>query len=108
MEWKITKVIWAIICLFFVWLWSGDFYTAFRTPEIYHFGGEGPIADFWWYETQKSYLISSAILIVWFFIGLILCLFQHKKEKLKYGIATHIIVTFIYIIIIRIYIVVNQ
>ena len=99
---KITKIIWGIICLFFVWLWVDDFYTAFRTPEIYPFGGEGPVADFWWYETQKSYLIFSAVLIIWFFIGLMLCLFQYKMEKLKHGIVMHIIVTFIYVIVINV------
>ena len=100
---KITKIIWAVFCLFFVWLLSGDFYTAFRTPELYPFGSEGPVADFWCYETQKSYLIYSAVLIVWFFIGLMACLFQHKKEKLKYGIVAHIISTFIYVLVIRIF-----
>jgi hypothetical protein len=98
---KITKIIWGIICLFFVWLWSDDFCTAFRTPEIYPFGEGGPI-NLWWFETQKSYLIFGIVLIIWFFIGLILCLFQYKVGKLKYGIAVHIIVTIIYIIVIRI------
>jgi len=102
MKLKITKIIWAIVCSFFMWLWSDDFYTAFKTPEIYHFGGEGPLGGLWWDETQKAYLIFGAILVIWFFIGLMLCLFQYKKEKLKYGIIAHIIATFIYVIVIRI------
>jgi len=97
---KITKIIWGIICLFFVWLWSDDFYTAFKTPEIYHFGHEGPVS-LWWDKTQKDYLTFDIVLIIWFFIGLMLCLFQHKREKLKYGIAIHAIMTFIYVIVVN-------
>ena len=99
---KITKIIWVIICLFFLLLFSHDFYTALTTPEIYPFGSEGPVAGWWAYETQQNYLISVAVLIVWFLIGLMLCLFQHKREKLKYAIAAYIIATIIYIIIMNI------
>ena len=96
---KITKIVWVVICLFFVWLCTVDFYTALKAPEIYPFGSEGPVAGLWAYESQKNHLISSVILIIWFFIGLMLCLFQHKRKKLKYGITVHIIATFIYIIL---------
>jgi len=96
---KITKIIWGIICLFYVLLMSDDFYTALKTPEIYHLGGEELIADGWLYEPQKLYLTDCAISIIWFLIGLMLCLFQHKMEKLKYGIAIHIIMTFIFAIL---------
>ena len=94
----VTKIIWAIVCLFFVVLWSADFYTALKTPEAYPFGSEGPVAGWWSYKTQQNYLISGMILIVWFLIGLAFCLFQHKREKLKYGIAVHIAATCIYIV----------
>jgi hypothetical protein len=98
---KITKIIWAVICLFCAWLWGvDDFYMAFKTPKKNPFGSEGPVADFLWYEIQKAYLICGAVLIVWFFIGLMFCLFQHKIKKLKYGIIAHIIATFIYVIVI--------
>ena len=92
------KGIWTIVCLFFMWLWSDDFYTAYRTPEIYNFGEECP-GDLWC--TQESYLFFSAILVVWFFCGLILCLVQHRKGILKYGIVAHIIATFMYIIVLN-------
>ena len=99
----ILKFSWLVICLFFVWLWSDDFYTALETPEIYHFGSEGPI-DLWWYKNQKAYLISGAILVFWFFIGSMLCMFQHKRERLKYGIVAHIFITIIYFVFVIIYI----
>jgi len=98
---KITKIVWGIICLIFVLVPSADFYMALVTPEKYHFGGEGPIADYPNYKTQEIYLTTSAVMIIWFFIGLMLCLFQRKSEKLKYGVAAHIIATFIYGIVVN-------
>ena len=85
---KFIKIIWAILCWIFVWSLSEVFYTSIKIHEICHFGGEE---------------FSIAIFIIWFFIGFILCIFQHKREKLEYGIMVHIIATFIFLKIVLVF-----
>jgi hypothetical protein len=78
-----------------------DFYQALKHPEFYHFGGEGPIADFWYYKTQELYLRSSAIMNLWFALGFLFCLLQNKFKNLKWGIVMHLFLTLLYVFIIN-------
>lgn len=37
-------------------------------------GGEGPVAQLWYYASENLYLLHLACLIVWFLSGILLCL----------------------------------
>jgi hypothetical protein len=83
--WVAIKIIWAVVCLSCAWPLSELLYTELRT------GG----TSFSYYGDYLIFIAFFTVLDVWFFIGLTFCIFQHKKRKLKYGIAVHIIATFI-------------
>jgi len=89
----IIKIIWSIICLVFVVVSCLDFCDAVNYRERYHFGGEGPIADYWWYNTQTLYLWYDIFCVIWFLVGIAFCILQYKFNNLKWGILIHIILT---------------
>jgi hypothetical protein len=98
---KILKIIWGLFCLLIIVIMCLDLYYASNYPERYPFGGEGPVAEFWWYKTQGLYILFGIILMFWFFIGLVFCCIQYKISNFKWGILIHIFLTVIYIVFVN-------
>ena len=100
MKQKITKIVWGAICLFFIFVLSVDIQEAIANPELYFFGS-GPHNSLG-YKSLNEYIYYSIILIIWFVIGFLFCLLQHKLRNLKWGIIIHLFLTLLYVVIINI------
>lgn len=102
MKWKVVKIAWGIFCLLSLIAGCVDFYQALKCPELYPFGAEA-VSDLWYYKTQELYLWYNAIWLFWFAAGILLCLLQHKFQKLKWGIIVHLFLTLLMFLLLFIY-----
>jgi hypothetical protein len=64
-------------------LWIHEIWRVKTKPELYFFlwGAEGPMAGLWYYASEKIYLLHLAGLIIWFLVGILLCLSQEQFRR---------------------------
>ncbi len=80
-----AEVIWLLFCGFMTTLWVSEVWSVKTEPEKYAdvWGGEGPVAQVWYYDAECLYVLHLACLIVWFLSGMLLCLCSWSfKRKL--------------------------
>ena len=69
------EFIWLLFCGFMTIVWISEVWDVKTAPEKYAclWGGEGPVAQLWYYASESLYLLHLACLIVWFLSGIWLC-----------------------------------
>ena len=77
------ELLWLLACCFMVALWGSDVWSVLTEPEKYAplWGGEGPVAQLWYYASEGLYLLHLACLIVWFLSGIGLCLCRWSSRR---------------------------
>lgn len=64
-NWKFTiRAVGASILGLFAMLMLTEIWAAWTTPEEYPFGGQGPAAAMWAYQSQTNYLLSCFALLL--------------------------------------------
>lgn len=95
MKWKVIKIIWGTLCVFaFIVMVFGIYVNSH--PEKYAFGSEDEV-PIEWYEAQDLYIKYDIAMTVWFVIGFLFCLLQHKFHYSQWYIIMHILLTLLYI-----------
>ena len=102
MKWKVIKIVWGIYCVLALIVICVDFYDALKHPEFFPFGAEA-VSFLWYYKTQGAYLWYSLIDFIWYTIGFLFCLLQHKFQKIKWGIIIHLFLTLLRRLLLFIY-----
>jgi hypothetical protein len=98
MIWKITKLLYICFCLLFIFIFSGDISEAIKYPELYPIGVES-VSHLWHYKTQETYVLGGVLMILWFAVGILLCLLQYKFQKLRWIITIHFALSVSYLIL---------
>lgn len=77
------EFIWLLFCCFMTILWASELWNVKTGPEKYAYlwGGEGPVAQLWYYASEGLYLLHLACLIVWFLSGIGLCLCRWSSRR---------------------------
>lgn len=75
--------LWLLFCSFMTMLWLSEVWNVKTKPERYVslWGGEGPVAQLWYYTSEDLYLLHLACLIVWFLSGIWLCVCRWSFKR---------------------------
>jgi len=92
MAWKIAKILCGMIYLYLLYAVSRELYDTLRFPfacccEIAEHGEDVMR------RRHIKWILTVAILGLWFAAGFIFCVLQHKFRNLKWGIIIHSILT---------------
>ena len=79
----LARGLWCLICGFMVVLWGQDFLAVTSYPEKYPFGVEGPVAGIWFYASERLYRLHLALLLLWFSVGILMCLGRASFRRWK-------------------------
>ena len=77
------EFIWLLFCCVMTILWASELWSVKTGPEKYAYlwGGEGPVAQLWYYASEGLYLLHLACLTVWFLSGIGLCLCRWSSRR---------------------------
>lgn len=77
------EFIWLLFCGFMTIVWVSEVWNVKTAPEQYAclWGGEGPVAQLWYYASENLYLLHLACLIVWFMSGIWLCVCRWSLKR---------------------------
>lgn len=77
------EFIWLLFCGFMTIVWISEVWDVKTAPGKYAclWGGEGPVAQLWYYASESLYLLHLACLIVWFLSGIWLCVCRWSLKR---------------------------
>lgn len=77
------RMVWLLVCGFMSALSLDAIWLVVTEPEQYAplWGGEGPAGEFWYYESEKTYLFYNAFWAIWYLCGILVCLFRRMFAK---------------------------
>ncbi len=91
------RLLWLLFCGFMTVLFAHELWNVYAQPELYaQLWGSVAASAFWQYSSREIYILSTALLLVWFLAGVGLALWRRPAGRTL--LRAHVVLSLLWLV----------